>query len=240
MEHPVEIIYSAAGRPIEYGNTHGICRITGKDGVGLLFDKWVKDTFTDHSYLFPGDIVSNAALFCFDEQSVLIQAMTGRDKVQKFRTYSHFVTGDGEWKVFTKADKREMFSLLTEDSPRVVVMSDSGQKHLVFKHRPGMWQLEEANISADVKRLLFLHDHMQQLLEMGFSQKEVISGDYAYHRIFKAGPQEWKRVEAIIAPLRRTGIFDVAAWLLFAPENNENGTTHTTGGSREINFSALS
>lgn len=219
--HPVETIYHAAGHPVTYGNVPGTCRITGKKSTGLSFCKWVKLTFTDFSYLHPGDIVSNAALFCFDEKSELMQRMTERDKPQKFRTYSHFVTASGEWRIFTKANKVEMFSLLTaKNAPRIAVMSDSGQKHLVFKHRIGMWQLEENNIQPDIDLLSRIHGDMQELLLLGFSQKEVVSGNYAYHRIAKAGTLKWKGLESRISPHRGTGIFDVSAWLLFHPEKD--------------------
>lgn len=77
----------------------------------MPFEKWVKDTFTDHAYLRPGDIISNEAAFSFTEDSTLIQAKTGRDKPQRFRTYSHIVT-DTEWLCLTKADKERIVGLL--------------------------------------------------------------------------------------------------------------------------------
>ena len=58
--HPCEIIYALSSRPI-YGNVSGVCRITGKESEGLIFNKWVKPTFTDHAYLLPGNIISNEA-----------------------------------------------------------------------------------------------------------------------------------------------------------------------------------
>ena len=61
--------------------------LPGKEGVGINFAKWVRDTFNDHDSLFPGTIISNEALFCFDESSEIIQKKTGREKPQRFRTY---------------------------------------------------------------------------------------------------------------------------------------------------------
>ena len=220
MTHPCELIYNIAKDPPVYGDISGICRITGKEGKGLLFDKWVKDTFTDHAYLKPGTIVCNEALFTFDEKNEFLQALTKRDKPQKFRTYSHFVI-EGEWYVFTKANKREMFHALTEQEVQIAIMSDSGQKHLFFKYRYGFWQLEEQFIIPAPEQLKDIHATMQELLLLGFTQKEVISGNYETHRIVKAGIDNWKRIEDRLKPVRGNGIFDVASWLLFTPENSE-------------------
>lgn len=97
-----EVIYHAANCTIIYGEVEGTCRITGKHNKkGVFFSKWVRDTFTDHAFLFAGTIISNEALFCFEEASTLIQGMRGKDKPQRFRTYSHFVH-DGKWYCFGK------------------------------------------------------------------------------------------------------------------------------------------
>ncbi len=218
MLHPCEIIYNAASCGTEYGSVPGTCRVTGKGAIGLPFAGWVKDTFTGHSSLLPGDIISNPALFCFDEKSELIQRLTGRGKLQKFRTYSHFVI-DGQWRIFTKADKAEMFAALTaSQQPELAVMSDSGQKHLVFRHRPGFWQLEDEHIHPEPERLAFLHSTMQGLLLLGFTQKEIISGRYISYRIHKAGIKQWHELEKQAEASRGSGVFDVAAWLLYHPE----------------------
>jgi len=33
----------------------------------------VRKTFNDHDFLFPGTIISNEALFCFDESSEIVK-----------------------------------------------------------------------------------------------------------------------------------------------------------------------
>jgi CRISPR type IV-associated protein Csf3 len=96
MKHTCELIYEIGAKSKVYGSEKGICRITGKESIGLPFDKWVRDTFNDHDFLYPGTIISNEALFCFDESSEIIQKKTGRDKPQRFRTYSHIIK-NGEW-----------------------------------------------------------------------------------------------------------------------------------------------
>lgn len=214
MKHPCEVIYELGAQGIRYGETAGTCRITGRPGVGLPFKKWVKDTFTDHDWLRPGDIVSNEALFSFDEKSEIIRQMTGREKPQRFRTYSHVVV-DGAWHVFTKANKREIFEILTTRQPEIMALSEDGQKHVLFKHRMGLWQLGATHLTPNVGELIRLHDICRTLLDMGFSQTELISGDYMQYRIMKTDIAEWRRLEALLKVVRGGAFFDFVTFLLF-------------------------
>lgn len=211
--HPCELIYSAGAEGKIYGNTPGICRITGKESTGVPFWNWIKDTFTDHAWLKPGTIISNEALFCFDELSTIIQTKTGREKHQKFRTYSHLIDASGNWHCLTKADKKLIYRLIIEGAT-LVCLTDSGQKHLLFKHRPSMWQLDDLFIIPDIETLSFLHGKMMFLLSLGFSQAEIISGNYLQYRIHQAGLETWKETEDILKLYRGIQIFNFTAWLL--------------------------
>lgn len=212
--HPCELIYSIGAGGIRYGETSGICRITGNQSTGLPFANWVKGTFTDHAYLKPGTIISNEALFCFDEQSEILRLKTSREKLQRFRTYSHLVDAAGNWHCLTKADKELTYKLIC-GSATLVCLTDSGQKHLLFKHRPGLWQLDDVFVLPDIETLRYLHGKMMGLLAMGFSQAEVISGNYLQYRIAAAGMQNWKPVEDILKKYRGTQFFTFTTWLLF-------------------------
>jgi len=214
MQHPCEIIYHAGGEGKIYGNTPGICRITGKQASGLPFSKWVKPTFTDQAWLLPGDIISNEALFCFDEQSEIVQRKTGRDKLQRFRTYSHIIDRSGNWHCFTKADKETIFSMICNGAV-LVCLTDSGQKHILFKHMRGMWQLDDIFIMPDIELLKFLHAEMFKLLKLGFSQKEIITGNYMQYRIQNAGLDVWKNTESVLKKYRGSQFFTFTSWLLF-------------------------
>lgn len=206
-----DTIYSLSQRPI-YGEVEGICRITGRAGKGIPFERWVKETFTDHAYLKPGDIISNEALLCFDESSLEIQQKTGRDKPQRFRTYSHFVA-DGSWYCLTKADKQRMIALLPTAS--LVCITDTGQRHILFKHKDGMWQLDEMFVRPDIETFTFLHSSMMALLALGFSQEEIRSGNYSQGRIAKAGVDSWRELETKLRPYRGTQIFTFTSWLMY-------------------------
>jgi len=221
--HPCEIVYSAAGMTKNETGTFGTCVVTGKETFGILFEKWVSDKFTDFNSLKPGNIVSHEALFTFAEQSELIMQKTGRDKLQRFRTYSHIITEKDEWFILTKADKKLIYELITTVPLKIVCLTDTGQKHLFFKHRLGFWQLDEYHIQPDIDRLVHIHTNMMSLLALGFSQTEVQTGNYYSARILKVGIQVWQAIENQIKQLRGQPIFDFAAWLMFTikPEKNE-------------------
>lgn len=211
--HPCQLVYSLSSRPI-YGKESGICRITGNEAHGVSFKKWVRPTFTDHAYLLPGDIISNEALFCFDESSAEIQNKVNKEKPQRFRTYSHIIY-NGEWFCVTKADKKRIYEMIC-DGAELVCLTDTGQKHILFKHKIGMWQLDELFIYPDIEYLQFLHGTMQNLLHAGFTQTSIINGDYNPNFIAKNGFEIWKENEDKIKEHRGKPMFDFASWMLFS------------------------
>lgn len=213
MKHTCEQIYEIGANNKVYGFERGVCRITGKESTGILFEKWVKNTFNDHDYLFPGNIISTEAMFCFDESSEIIQKKTGRDKPQRFRTYSHIIK-DGEWYCVTKANKRLILELIIEGA-EMVCLTETGQKHVLFKHKTGVWQLDELHIKPNIELLGLLHYHMCKLLSFQFSQAEIITGNYKSNRILKAGLKNWQEHENIIKEHRSSGMFDFTSFMLY-------------------------
>lgn len=211
-----ELIYKIGAENKIYGTEKGICRITGKEGEGLNFNKWVRDTFNDHDKLFPGTIISNEALFCFDEASEVIQNKTGKEKLQRFRTYSHIVF-NGEWYCLTKANKREIFDLICKGA-EMVCLAESGQKHILFKHKEGMWQIEEMHVTPSIELLKHLHYYMCNLLYLGFSQNEIITGNYSSSRIMKAGFASWSQNENEIKAYRFSSFFEFVSFMLYTDE----------------------
>src|SRR5690606_32716206 len=127
-------IFKAAGEPTGFTGESlsetGCCRLCGAGGAGVSFTDWVRPTFTDHDLLLPGEIVCKACLFCFQERTEWLMRRVGRDKPQRFRTYSHFVH-QGTWHVLTKGDKEAMRALLAGD-PDVALIAESGQKHIIL------------------------------------------------------------------------------------------------------------
>ncbi len=213
MIHICTQIYTIGANNKIYGVEKGICRVTGKESMGILFDKWVKNTFNDHDYLFPGTIISNAALFCFDENSEIIQKKIGCDKHQRFRTYSHIIKDD-VWYCLTKAKKRLIFQLII-DGAEMVCLTNTGQKHILFKHKKGMWQLDELYVPPNIPLLKLLHFHMCELMSYEFSQTEIVTGKYNLIRIMNAGLKNWQNHENIIKEYRGMKIFDFTSFMLF-------------------------
>lgn len=214
MAHPCEEIYTKGADNKNYGSDKGVCRITGKESTGVFFDSWVRKTFNDHDSLNPGTIISNEALFCFDESSEIVQLKTGKEKPQRFRTYSHIIK-DGEWFCLTKRDKRKIFELITEEA-ELICLTETGQKHILFKHKQGLWQLDDLQIEPDIEALKLLHFHMCKLLDLKFSQAEVISGNYQSYRIVKSGLKKWKEHEDVIGVFRGRKIFDFTSFMLYS------------------------
>lgn len=220
MNHICEIIYNIGAESLRYGEVEGYCRITGQKSEGLEFDKWVKKTFNDYAFLKNGSIISNEALFCFDESSEIIKKKVRRDKLQRFRTYSHIVKNNN-WYCLTKADKRKIYDLVVSDA-EIVCLTETGQKHILFKHRQGFWQLDELFVIPDIELFKFLHVNMCELMNLGFSQKEIIENSYKQHRINKCGLKVWYKFESKIKQYRGTGIFDFTSFMLFSDEKQES------------------
>lgn len=220
MENVCEIIYKIGAENKVYGTEKGICRITGKESMGISFNKWVKPTFTDISSLHQGAIISNEALFCFEEESTLIQQKTGKDKPQRFRTYSHIIQ-NGVWECYTKANKKEIFEAIKNDA-EIICLAESGQKHIFFKHKLGMWQLEDVYIQKDIPTFIELHKNMCDLMRLGFSQTEIIEGQYIQNRVLKAGLGNWKNLEDKVKGYRHTPLMAFTSFLLFIEQEDKN------------------
>lgn len=107
-----------------------------------------------------------------------------------------------------------MYEIIT-NSPQLVCLTDTGQKHLLFKHRNGFWQLDENHIPPNTEELVRLHEVMMQLLLIGFSQTEVHTGKYYPARVANAGLQVWRNLEDKIKLMRNHPIFDLSAWLMY-------------------------
>jgi len=54
-----------------------------------------------------------------------------------------------------------------------------------------------------------------ELLRLGFSQAEIISGKYLQYRILNAGMEKWKTIEQNIKPFRGSQFFTFTTWLLY-------------------------
>jgi hypothetical protein len=211
------LIYRAAGSPVAEawaGDTPGTCRLCGAAGQGRPFGAWLRPTFTDHDILRPGEIVCTACLFCAQERTQRYLAdRLGKEKGQRFRTYSHFVAG-GVWHVLSKASKPRMRELLLT-GPEVAVIADSGQKHLVFRARPGWWQFELAPpIQPDTRRLSLLLESCDALYSGGASKAEIESGRYGVNALHRIGAPLYDTHEPRLRPHRGGAMLRLAVFLV--------------------------
>jgi len=181
-KHCCEYIYYCSSKPV-YGQQRGVCVVTGKESTGIKFDDWVRNTFTDYALLKKGDIVSNEALFCFDEQSEEIAKKVGKDKPQRFRNYSHFVF-ENNWVALGKDKKEEMLDLLLSKSLDVCIIAESGQRHLFLRAVPGLWLFEDRLIQPDV---FLFHEILKVVGKLAdvLSVEEIRTGVYQSDKIKK-------------------------------------------------------
>lgn len=219
--NPCKIISNFFNVP-QYGNIKGICRITGELGDGVEFDKWVKDTFTDFDSLHEGNIISNEAIFCFEEKNEQITKFLCKEKPQKLRSYSIIVSNNTLY-LLTKADKRKMYCLLVNEDPQIVCLSESGQKHLLFRNKVGFWQLETNNcIPPNKEQLERLMICCQTLLRYGFTQSEIITTAFPLHKLAKLQDNLVEVLEAIdvLSNNKNTPIFDLTMFLIHKQDDD--------------------
>jgi len=213
------LLWQAAGTPT-YDESHaGICRACGESGRGLLFDGWVKDTFTDHNRLLPGDILCAACQFTFDDAQPLLTQRTGKDKPQRMRNYSHFVVG-GKWLPLSKGQKREMLACLRRN-PTAAVIATSGQKHIIFRAQAGWWQVEEQGLLPNL-RSMDANLALVEPLYAVFSKEEIDSGRYQQKRMMEFGLAKFLQIETALKAWRGSVYFDLALFLA-QKEEIENG-----------------
>lgn len=198
---------------------NGVCRFCGGCGNGVSFKEWVKDTFTDHDKLKPGNIICNECVFWFDESSSLLAQKVGKDKPQRMRNYSHFIVA-GEWMPLSKGDKSTMTKLLLSvPFPELAAIAESGQKHIVFRSirnpqggKAGWIQFEEQSLWLEPDNLRRTLDVIEPALSI-FSKSEISSGNYLLHRIMSYGLAAWQELESIIKPLRGSLFFNLCIFL---------------------------
>lgn len=222
----MRLLYDAAGRPPMVGSESGVCRTCGDAGLGILFDDWVKDTFTNFGELVPGDILCHACQFAFDEHSTLLAARVVKDKPQRMRNYSHFVVSR-EWIPFSKGNKAGMRDILLNLSPDLAVIAVSGQKHILFRAQAGWWQIEEQAMLPDCVSLQGALDTIEALYA-GFSKSEIEGGEYRQDRILEFGIGKWRALEARAGALRGSAMFSLALFL--AQRGEQDGDIERTDG----------
>ncbi len=215
------LLHRAAGSPKFAAGAAGTCRACGIESAGVPFDAWVKPTFTDWDKIAPGEILCQACQFCFCDQSGLLATLVGKSKPQRMRNYSHFVAGD-RWIPLSKGDKPRMRALLLDPGLQLAVIADSGQRHILFRAKPGWWQFEEHALRPAPEALPQFLLPVEELYAGGiFSKREIASGAYSQRRVLEFGPERWARVEPLVRPMRGQILFTLAVFLAQPKEEGE-------------------
>lgn len=212
--HATHILYQAAQPPKGEVSHTGTCRICGEQAQGVPFAAWVRDTFTNHDQLRPGDIICHICQFAFVQDSSLLQERTGKDKPQRMQNYSHIVLR-GEWYPLHKGQKGELLALLRQE-PELVAIAVSGQKHVIFRTRPGWWQVEEQAVLPNLQALdacLTLIDKLYGI----FNKTEIETGNYSPGRMMQYaqahGLADFLSTDTALKPWRGTAYFELALYL---------------------------
>ena len=203
----------------------GTCCTCGQIGSGEDAKTWFssRGRFTDYDKLQRGNLVCIACLFCFDEQSSNLQDIRQKDRPQRMRNYSHFVL-DGKWIPLnaSKADRKRMVSLLVDHRPEVAIVAKSGQKHIIFRCQPYLWQWEEATIQPCPVELRGLLSMIEVLYNGGFNKNEINGKENpSIHQVTKYGSDRWLRNQKLVSRNQGTYIFELALWLIGREEEEE-------------------
>ena len=213
-----QLIFLSSGRSLG-DPVDGRCAVCG----GLLYKPsplkdFLKPSFMDHDVLRGGDFICCACAYCWTEYNPDVQRLTGKDKRQKFRNYSHFVKS-GKWHVLSKANKADMASLLLDGVvPEVGIIAVSGQKHLAIKARsnpPGQargWVLyEEQQIDFDALHFAYIYELVDRLYQAGYTKQGILTGEYVFYPT--SDRKVWLEVEPLLRPWRGDLHVDLAVYL---------------------------
>ena len=193
----------------------------------------IKETFTDHDKIADpkSGVVCAACAWCAAEANPDIKRLSakadgGEETTQKARSYSWFV--HEERAVYlTKSMKTRMAEMLTlGEFPQLAVVSDSGQKHLIFRarvnppgQRAGWVQFEEQTVWVDAEELARCLGVSRALIEMGFSKTEVETGNYGATNLRLAKNQAaFFDQEKTARKMRQSRVWALAVWLTPAKE----------------------
>lgn len=189
----------------------------------------LKVTFTDYDRA-RGDAEDGICCACtWSLQESNPDAQRFFPKPLSLRMFSHFLI-NGIWQAFTKARKREMSTLLLADvMPEVAVVSESGQKHLLFKSRlnpPGQragWLLfEQRMVWLDLAAFQSLYAHVDALYQSRFTKEALLTGRYSFFP--DTDLKLWREHESFLRSARGSELLALCIYLVTKEkEGNQDG-----------------
>lgn len=125
-----------------------------------------------------------------------------------WRSYSHVFSESGGHEVPNRARWRELL-VAPPAPPFVFALSESGQKHLLFRavvsYTSAVYpmQCEEDRLLVSRADLTHCFEAFERLYALGFSKDQIADGRYHPAQTMKAGLAAWREAEARFAPWRR-------------------------------------
>jgi hypothetical protein len=216
-----QIVYRAAGHIIDdYEDRH--CHLC----AGGLFSpvpssSILKTTFTNHDKTTGSGLICAACAWTLSEPSPELTTLTGKDKPQRLRNYSHFVV-DGRWTPLSKGNKAAQAALLASPGglPEVAAVAVSGQRHLLFRtpsnpsgQGRGWVMLEEEALWVDQSQFSTLVAAIQILLTARYSKESIRTGRYIYPPEAPITLDEVATTDNYLREYRGGGVFALALFL---------------------------
>ena len=225
MSCPIRFIYDAAMKmpevetpggktvvyqPAEKGKLSGRCWLCGcETGTGHPKKKIIKPTFTDHD------------LATIPWSDVVCEHCAWALSYRELRNYSILATGDGLYHP-SRPQIREVI-LNPPEPPFLLCVAESGQRWLHFKAYVNLtnkgFAVRMDNLNAIVSPKLFKRalDPVEELYQT-FTKAEIESGNYQSHRIREFGLDRWEQLEKVVAPTRKSSLFQL---VLFVAQREE-------------------
>jgi hypothetical protein len=206
-------IYTAAGSPEMEGGTLGVCRTCGLESVGLSFEKWVRDTFTDRDKLTPGAIVCHACLFCFAEQDETLTRKVGSFWTDAVEAIAANPQRLQDWRGKTKAAADAMPASPLEIGIKQIWGGWAvPQRFRTYSHFvvTGAWQPLTKGQKGRMRELLFSNPDVAIIADSGKK-----------HLAFRAAPGWWQFEEQRMLPCPEllTELLGYVEWLYNAGAN---------------------
>jgi hypothetical protein len=125
-----------------------------------------------------------------------------------WRCYSHLFAVSHHHEGPTRSRWREIL-LDPPAPPFLVVIAESGQKHLIFRSEIAYArdyfpvQFEERSILLVRVNFTACLESFERLYNLGFSKDSILSGQYHHGQMLKVGIGLWREAEGCFAPWRR-------------------------------------
>lgn len=197
-------------QPAEEGKLAGQCWLCGcETKTGHPKKKIIKPTFTDHD------------LATIPWSDVVCDHCAWALSYRELRNYSILATGDELYHP-SRIETREVL-LQPPKPPFLICVAESRKIWLHFKAKVNLSnkrfsvRMDNLDVIASPEQFKNLLEPIEELYQT-FIKAEIKFGNYQSHRIKEFGLDRWEQLESIIAPMRKSSLFQLA---LFVAQREE-------------------